>query len=86
MFFIDQLVWYSLVAMFCIYKRMSAVYSDDAGPEIGDPCSSPFRIGSMFVQCLSRHMAACQSDRKDAIHLTIGRGRFACLILVSKYL
>jgi hypothetical protein len=41
MFSSEQVEWCSLIAMFCMCVRMSAVYSDDAGPEIGDPCSSP---------------------------------------------
>jgi hypothetical protein len=40
----------------------------------------------MLVQCPSRHMAAQHSDRKDTIYLIIGRGRFACPILVSSFL
>jgi hypothetical protein len=70
MFSSEQVEWCSLVAMFCMCVRMSAVYSEDAGPEIGDPCGSPFRIGLMLVQCPSRHMAAWHSDRKDAIYFT----------------
>jgi hypothetical protein len=62
------------------------VYNDDAGPDIGDPCGSPFRTGFIFVQCPSRHMAAWRSVKKDAIHLTIGSSRFACLIFVSSFL
>jgi hypothetical protein len=31
-------------------------------------------------------MAAWRSDRKDFIHLIIGSGRCACLILVSSFL
>jgi hypothetical protein len=56
MFSIDRLVWCSLVAMFCMCKKTSAVYRDNASPEIGDPCDSLFRTGLMFVQCPSRHI------------------------------
>jgi hypothetical protein len=65
---------------------LTAMYNDDAGPEIGDPCGSPFRTGLMLVQCPSRHMTVWHLDRKDFIHLIIGSGRCACLISVSSVL
>jgi hypothetical protein len=44
--------------MSCMSVRIFAVYNDDAGPEIGDPCGSPFRTGLILVQCPSRQIAA----------------------------
>jgi hypothetical protein len=58
MFSSEQVYWCSFIAMFCMVVRMSAVYNDDAGPEIGDPCGSPFRTGLILVHCPSRQMAA----------------------------
>jgi hypothetical protein len=46
---------------------------------------SPFRTGLIWVQCLSRQIAAWYSDRNDFIYLIIGSGRYACLILVSSF-
>jgi hypothetical protein len=64
--------WCSLATMFCMCVRISAMYRDDAGPEIGEPCGNPFRTSLMLVQCPSWHMAAWRSDRKDFIHLAMG--------------
>jgi hypothetical protein len=47
----EQADWCSLIAMFCMCVRISAMYNDDAGPEIGDPCGRLFRTGLMLVQC-----------------------------------
>jgi hypothetical protein len=59
---IFSIVWadcHSFVAMFCMCVKISAVYSNDAGPEIGEPCGSPFSTGLILVHCPSRQIAAC---------------------------